>query len=128
MGAEDVALTYMRLVTPLCPKGRLAVVFEGSETRSEDVRIRQLIRSEAVSCGAHRRTGVASITLYAGDGSSSLKGAHLVLYTGQLSEEDRLCRIRRICFILCANVVIVVLHVLRVRMSRLLVLGKAILR
>ena len=122
MGAEDDARDYLRLVAPLVPPGRLAVLLSGTPRRSAHLATRDAIVAHAARHRAHRQSGVAVLRVHFGRGVPAGGDGCSVALVVDVDDAAHAVRFRRLAVLL---VVLCTLLLLNRRVGRgLAVLGE----
>lgn len=71
--------TFLALMSPLVPSGKLAVLITGVPLRSSHRDFRAVVIREAARVKAHRARGVSTLQVHFGPGRSECDGASLLI-------------------------------------------------
>jgi hypothetical protein len=99
---------FVKMMSPLVPKGRLAFKIEGNPSRKNETDAKNDIISIAKKYKLHRNIShsQASIIVKYGFGANSFNGNRIVLYVDSVTES---ARIRRLCIIATLAIILVCL-------------------
>lgn len=100
-----MALKHINLIAPLLPPGKLAVVMNGSPSRSSHINAQNLLIEAASKHSAHRREGVAAVVIHFGYAhpSNVQHSAHSREFIIAISNTERDARKRRMLLLLVAG-------------------------
>lgn len=130
--ATDMAVEYIRLMTPLLPPGRLAVRISGEPSTAEEHIALKKVRAAASRARAHRSRGLATVDFEFSQTPTSThldSPQHFVVTIDSIDEDARR---RRIWICLCLGAVFVIVAVLHRRkrhrgsVGRVVVVGEHI--
>lgn len=118
LDVADMAVEYIRLMTPLLPPGRLAVRISGSPSTTEDHIAMKRVAKAASRARAHRSTGLVTVDVSFVNVAPSAHfetPQHLVVTIDSL---DEYAKRRRVWVCVCFGAVLVILAVLHRRCAR----------
>ena len=107
------ALEFVRLMSPLVPRGKLAVRLHGVPLRDSEERMRKELTNAAASVGAHRTSGVVALDYHFAHGSSEQSGAQFNAFSNVTSHAQQKYRL----MIICAMLVVVLGEIWTLRAS-----------
>lgn len=111
----DMAVEYIRLMTPLLPPGRLAVRIRGKPATTEDHISMKRVMAAASRARAHRSVGLVAVDVHFADSTPFArlnKAQHLIVSIDSLNENARL---RRVWVCLCFGATFVLVTILHRR-------------